>query len=89
MNAFFNILADIVVVYLVVMIAYALCSWLPREPGSVITRIYGLLGALCDPVLRPVRRLIPPIRTGGAAIDLSVLIVVLGLGVLISVLRVA
>ncbi len=89
MNAVFNILADIVAVYIVIMVAYAVSSWLPREPGSVITRIYGVLALACEPVLRPVRRMIPPVRTGGGAIDLSVLIVTLGLFVLYGVLRVS
>jgi YggT family protein len=39
--------------------------------------VVGVLAALCEPVLRPLRRLIPPVRAGGASIDLSVLIVII------------
>ena len=33
---------------------------------------------LTEPVLGPLRRIIPPVRLGGAAIDLSALILILG-----------
>jgi YggT family protein len=36
-----------------------------------------VLSAICEPVLRPVRRIIPPVRFGGVGLDLSVLIVFL------------
>jgi len=51
--------------------------------GTAIVRAYGILYDLTEPVLRPIRRLIPPLRVGVAAIDLSPIIVF----VLISVLR--
>jgi YggT family protein len=30
-----------------------------------------------EPVLRPIRRVLPPVRAGGMAIDLSILLVIL------------
>lgn len=57
---------------------YALLSWVvPAGYNPVM----ALLGAVCEPVLRPIRRLIPPI--GG--LDLSVLWALLALGVLLRV----
>jgi YggT family protein len=37
---------------------------------------------ITEPVLRPVRRLLPPIRMGGMAMDLSPIIVFIVLGIL-------
>ena len=55
---------------------FALLSWVvPAGYNPVM----ALLGAVCEPVLRPFRRLIPPI--GG--LDLSVLWALLALGVLL------
>jgi YggT family protein len=51
--------------------------------GTAMVRTYGILYDLTEPVLRPIRRLIPPLRVGVAAIDLSPIIVF----VLISILR--
>ena len=36
-----------------------------------------LLDAVTEPVLRPVRRVLPPIGIGGMGIDLSIIIVVI------------
>jgi YggT family protein len=77
MSAFLGFLAVLVEIYVVVMIAYALSTWFPTSPGSAWARVTGVLAALCEPVLRPLRRLIPPVRAGGASIDLSVLIVII------------
>lgn len=43
--------------------------------GNGMVRTYGILYDLTEPVLRPIRRLIPPLRVGVAAIDLSPIIV--------------
>jgi len=39
--------------------------------------VVRVLDAITEPVLRPVRRILPPVRAGGASIDLSVLVVVI------------
>lgn len=41
---------------------------------------------LTDVVIRPLRRVIPPLRLGGVALDVSVLILFFGISILISVL---
>jgi YggT family protein len=43
--------------------------------GATMVRAYGILYDLTEPVLRPFRRLIPPLRVGVAALDLSPIIV--------------
>jgi len=66
--------------YFVAVLVYALLSWV--APGG-----YGpgaqLLGRLCNPLLNPLRRIIPPI--GG--LDLSALFVLIGLQALQILLR--
>jgi YggT family protein len=42
---------------------------------SPVIKIQRVLGKICEPVLAPIRRIVPPVRVGGAGIDLSVLIV--------------
>lgn len=37
--------------------------------------VYGILYDLTEPVLRPIRRLLPPLRVGATALDLSPIIV--------------
>lgn len=66
--------------YFIAVLLYALLSWVGtagRGPAA------HLLGRLCDPLLAPVRRVVPPI--GG--LDLSALFVLIGLQALQILLR--
>lgn len=53
--------------YIIAMLGYALVSWVPSLRG----RWSDILGMLVEPVLAPVRRVLPPI----AGFDLSFLAV--------------
>jgi len=64
----------------VALLAYVVLSWIAPGAYSPATR---LLGALCEPLLRPVRRIIPPI----AGLDLAPVFVLIGLQALQLVLR--
>ncbi|HEY1727620.1 MAG TPA: YggT family protein [Candidatus Baltobacteraceae bacterium] len=64
-----RIVSDILQVYSLILIAYAVVSWIPSIRG----RWSDYLAMLVEPVLVPVRRLIPP--AGG--FDLAFLIVLL------------
>ncbi len=57
-----------------VIIAAALISWVSPDPRNPIVM---LLHRLTEPVLAPVRRLLPPWKTGG--LDLSPLIVLIAI----------
>ncbi len=48
--------------------------------------VYGFLYAVTEPVLGPIRRLIPPMGVGGMGLDLSPIIVFFGLTILTSAL---
>jgi YggT family protein len=66
--------------YFLAVLLYALLSWVgPAGHGAAA----HLLGRLCEPLLAPVRRFVPPI--GG--LDLSVLFVLIGLQALQILLR--
>jgi YggT family protein len=55
-----------------VIIIRALLSWVSPDPYNPIVRV---LAAATEPVLRPLRRLVPPRKLGG--VDLSPLLAVL------------
>lgn len=71
-----DIIAYVVEAYVLVLIARALLSWLPARPGSVLFRVVRALDTIIEPVLRPIRRVLPPIRAGGMGIDLSFIVVI-------------
>jgi YggT family protein len=66
-----------------VMLPRALLSWFPVSPGSPLATVNHVLYRLTEPVLAPVRRLLPPVRFGTMGIDLSFIIVFLGIQIII------
>jgi YggT family protein len=72
-----SILVGLVEAFVVVLIVRALLSWFPVHPGSPLASIQRVLGNVTEPVLRPIRRILPPVRAGGMAIDLSFIAVIL------------
>jgi YggT family protein len=66
-------------IYLLVIFGRILMSWVRVVPGTPVASIYSVLFALTEPVLGPLRRAIPPMRLGMAAIDLSPIIVLIGI----------
>jgi YggT family protein len=70
-------------VYIFVLIGRILLSWFPISGGGALAGVYDFLRRLTDPILDPLRRLIPPVRLGTVALDLSPLIVFFGIQLLL------
>jgi YggT family protein len=80
MNPIFFILVEILEIYKWVVIAAVLVSWLIvfnviNTQNNFVRSLLRFLDALTEPVFRKVRRIIPPM--GG--LDLSPIVVVLGI----------
>jgi YggT family protein len=74
-------IVDLVVLVLTLtLIAYALMSFLPLDPWHPVRRA---LTDLIEPVLRPIRNLIPPV----GMIDLSVMVALIALRVVGELLK--
>jgi YggT family protein len=58
-------------VYLIILACRAIFSWFPVRPGTFLASINSLLFDLTEPVLRPVRKIIPP----AGMFDLSFMVV--------------
>ena len=72
-----------VLVAVIVLSFITMMTTIPYSP--VVRRVIDVLHALTNPVLRPLRRVLPPVRAGAVALDLSPIIVF----VVIWVLRVS
>jgi YggT family protein len=86
-NALLNILCVVLTVYTILLFVRVIMSWATmfgfRPPYSGPLRtILDLLEDVTEPVLRPLRALIPPIRAGGVGLDLSIIIAFVILAVL-------
>jgi YggT family protein len=73
-------------VFAVVIFARVILEWIPVSDWHPVGRVRRLLRAVTQPVLAPVRALIPPLRVGSAAVDLSPVILILLLNLLAAAL---
>jgi YggT family protein len=77
-----GIVCTLLLVYFVALFARILLSWFPVTPGTALAQVNSALYSVTEPILGPLRRAIPPVRFGAAALDLSPLIVIIGLQLL-------
>jgi YggT family protein len=70
-----SIIVDILNVFLFVLLVRVVLSYIPAPPGSALVGITRFFEVVTEPVLRPVRRVVPPVRVGASAIDPSPIIV--------------
>ncbi|HUW03097.1 MAG TPA: YggT family protein [Acidimicrobiales bacterium] len=79
-----QIICSFLTIYLVVIFARILLSWVRITPDSAIAPIAAVIVSVTDPVMSPLRRAIPPVRMGAAALDLSPIVLIIGLQILIG-----
>lgn len=81
-----GIICTVLQLYLFVVFARIILSWFPIAQGGVLAQIFSVLYTVTEPVLGPIRRAIPPIGMGGMGLDLSPIIVIIGVQVLSGIL---
>lgn len=64
------------------VLAWVILSWVRVSAAHPLGRVQLFLDRIIYPIILPMRRIIPPLRLGMAAIDLTPLILLLGLGLL-------
>jgi YggT family protein len=64
--------------YQLVVLAYVIFAWVPRPPEPLLPVVRGV-GAMVDPLLAPIRRVVRPAQVGGVALDLSILVLFLAI----------
>jgi YggT family protein len=74
MTLIIAVVATLLLVFQMVLLARAALDWSavlagPAGPGSLRGRLSAGLRAVTEPVLAPVRRVLPPLRLGRVALD--------------------
>jgi YggT family protein len=72
--------------YFYVLLAHVIFSWVPRPPEPIVPFVLGVR-KLVEPVAAPIRRVLPPLRIGGIALDLSILVLFFGVSILQGIFR--
>ncbi len=75
MHLIVDLLIALLELWIFVAIARAVLSWFPLSYGSPWQRVNRVLVALTEPLIAPIRRILPPARIGGVGIDLAFLVV--------------
>ncbi len=64
---------------------WVILSWIPTSADHPLGRVSIFLDRLILPVITPIRRVIPPLRLGGGLLDLSPIILLIGIQILIGI----
>lgn len=72
--------------YTIVVFARVVLEWVPVGDEHPVGKVRHALRLVTQPVLAPLRALIPPVRMGAVAVDLSPLVLILGLNLLAQVI---
>jgi YggT family protein len=82
----------LVLVYLVLIFIRILMSWIPRMPyNRYLAAFLNFVSDVTDPYLNLFRRILPPVRVGPGALDLSpivatIVLLVVG-GLIVNIVR--
>jgi YggT family protein len=71
-------------VYMIILLVRIFSSWFPTPTSGAMRSIMDIVYAVTEPVLRPLRRILPPVRLGAMALDLSPIIVFVVIQILLA-----
>ena len=77
------IIAQLIQLYIFAIFARIVLSWFPLAPGGPMASVFSFLYTITEPVLGPLRRVIPPL--GG--FDLSPIVALIGLQLVAGAFR--
>jgi len=68
--------------YLIVLVIKAVLSWFPIDYDSPLQGVRRALDSVTEPVLNPLRKVIPALQIGGIGLDMSFMVLFLGIVIL-------
>jgi len=66
-----GIICYLLLIYWIILLVRVLSSWFPRPQTGPLRSVWNLVYGVTDPVLRPLRGILPPVRAGAIGFDLS------------------
>ena len=82
-----DLLVTLLTIYFYAVFAWVILSWIRVSSTHPLGRIQTFLDRIIYPAILPLRRVIPPIRIGGGALDLTPIVLLLGIQILIGIIR--
>lgn len=81
-----DLLVTLLQIYFYAVFAWVILSWIRVSSTHPLGRVQVFLDRIIYPVILPIRRVVPPIRLGGGALDLSPIILLVGIQILIGLI---
>ncbi|MGH3651062.1 MAG: YggT family protein [Acidimicrobiia bacterium] len=81
-----DLLLTLLTIYFYAVFAWVILSWIRVSSTHPLGRVQVFLDRIIYPVILPIRRVVPPIRIGGGALDLSPIILLIGVRILMSII---
>ncbi len=77
MSVIGSVLGLVLLLFLIALVARAVLDWTSvlTSSGRGVARAREVAHRVTEPVISPVRRLLPPVRVGGVGIDLAFTVV--------------
>lgn len=72
--------------YLLVLFVRIVLSWFPGSDEGALGSVSRALWSVTEPVLAPLRSVLPPVQMGAAALDLSPIVVTFGIFILLGII---
>lgn len=68
--------------YSLAVLIWVILSWVRVPSTHPLAKVTVFLDRIIYPLILPIRRVVPPLRLGGGALDLSPIVLLLGLSIL-------
>lgn len=75
----------VLLVYWIILFIRVLSSWFRVPPSGPIRSLLGFVYSVTEPLMRPLRNMLPPVRIGGMGLDLSPIILFVVIGILLEI----
>ena len=77
-----GIICFLLQIFSLLLLVRVVFSWFPVSPDGFAAVIAGFLSFLTDPILVPLRKVLPPVRFGSVFMDLSPIVAFFGIALL-------
>ena len=61
--------------FVIAVFVRIILTWFPLQPGGAMAQVFSVLYTVTEPVMGPLRRVVPPV---GGMLDISPLIIIFG-----------
>ena len=81
-----RVLCSALQIYSLVIVARIVLEWIPVTYDHPVARIRSAFRAVTEPLLAPIRSMVPTVRLGGMGLDLSPIILILAVNLVAGVI---